>query len=123
MTPLIDVVLVLLIVFMVVTPPPVHDLPVHLSGSERTADPGAVAPTQVIVRVSGAGELQVNEKVVASTEYEAQLRGLLQDRQAADKVVFVMASDQLNYGVLVGTIEKAKRAGATAIGFATHDEE
>lgn len=118
-TPLIDVVLVLLIIFMVLTPVVEKDLAVHLSSEKRTEKANEVAPTQVLVAVDGQGSLQINAQPVSGAEYVQRLKQLLAGRAPEDQIVFVMAGDGANYGNLVEAIDQAKQAGATMVGLAT----
>jgi biopolymer transport protein ExbD len=119
LTPLIDVVLVLLIVFMVLTPRPEHDLAIQLSAAKRTQNPSEVAPTQIIVAVDGKNALRINDTPIKQSEYLDQLHNMLTGRRPSDQVVFVLASDATSYATLIQAIDVAKRAGATAVGFAT----
>lgn len=118
-TPLIDVVLVLLIIFMVMTPLVERDLSVVLSTEKRTQQKTEVAPTQVLVAVDGSGALQINQQPVDRAEYVERLRKLLSGRAPEDQVVFVVASDTTTYASLVEAIDRAKQAGATMVGLAT----
>jgi biopolymer transport protein ExbD len=122
MTPLIDVVLVLLIIFMVMTPVVEKDLGVHLTTEKRTEHAKEVAPTQVLVSVDGTGSLQINSQPVGRAEYVDELEKLLEGRSPEDSVVFVVASDSASYATLVEAIDRAKQAGATTIGLATQSE-
>lgn len=117
-TPLIDVVLVLLIVFMVMTPLVERNLTVQLSTEKRTQTPSDVAPTQVLVAVSGNGALKINTEPVAKADYVSRLQGLLAGRAPEDQVVFVVASDDVSYPRLVEAIDAAKQAGASTVGLA-----
>jgi biopolymer transport protein ExbD len=118
-TPLIDVVLVLLIIFMVMTPLVERDLAVQLSSEKHTEQASEVAPDQVVVALDAAGALQINAQPVASGEYVSKLRSLLDGRSADDQVVFVVAGDDTSYADLVQAIDRAKLAGATTVGLAT----
>ena len=118
-TPLIDVVLVLLIIFMVMTPLVERDLSVQLSTEKRTQQRSEVAPTQVLVAVDGAGALQINAQPVDRTDYVERLKKLLSGRVPEEQVVFVVASDNTSYANLVEAIDRAKQAGATMVGLAT----
>jgi biopolymer transport protein ExbD len=118
-TPLIDVVLVLLIIFMVMTPLVERDLSVQLSTEKRTQQPSEVAPTQVLVAVDGRGALHINQQPVSRSEYVERLRTLLSGRAPEDQVVFVVASDSTSYASLVEAIDRAKQAGAAMVGLAT----
>jgi biopolymer transport protein ExbD len=118
-TPLIDVVLVLLIIFMVMTPLVERDLAVQLATEKRTQSPAEVEPRQVLVAVDGTGALQINSQPVSRAAYVEELEELLRGRTPEEQVVFVVASDATNYASLVEAIDRAKQAGATMVGLAT----
>jgi biopolymer transport protein ExbD len=117
-TPLIDVVLVLLIIFMVVTPLVEKELSVFLPAEKRTVRQADVAPTQLAVRVDDAGGLAINDRVIARAGYVDALRELLEGRVPAQRVVFVIASDGVRYPSLVDAMDGAKQAGALTVGLA-----
>jgi biopolymer transport protein ExbD len=117
-TPLIDVVLVLLIIFMVVTPLAEKELSVFLPAEKRTVRPTDVAPTQLAVHLNDAGGLAINDRAVAPESYIEALRPLLAGRAPAQRVVFVIASDGASYPSLVEAIDGAKQAGALSVGLA-----
>jgi len=116
-TPLIDVVLVLLIVFMVLTPIAEQNLTVQLAATQRATAPLMVRPTQIVVELKGDAFL-VNAAAISRADYLGHLRTLLRDRATEDQVVFVVASDEVPYLTLIDAIDSAKQAGATTVGLA-----
>ena len=118
-TPLVDVVLVLLIIFMVMTPLAERELAVQLSTEKRTQNTAEIAPTQVLVAVDGSGTLRINSQPVRREAYVEELRKLLERRAPEDQVVFVVAGDGAQYANLVEAIDRAKQAGAVNVGLAT----
>lgn len=117
-TPLIDVVLVLLIIFMVVTPLAERELAVLLPDHERVAEPARVAPSQLAVQIDDRGALAINDREVQPAAYVSTLRSLLEGREPGQRVVFVVASDAVAYPRLVEVLDGAKRAGAVSVGLA-----
>jgi len=117
-TPLIDVVLVLLIIFMVITPVVESELTVALPEEKRTTRAAEVAPEQLILQLTAAGELKLNERPIARERYVEQLRAQLATRAPDDRGVFVSASEGVRYPYLVEAIDGAKLAGALRIGLA-----
>jgi biopolymer transport protein TolR len=118
-TPLVDVVLVLLIIFMVVTPLLEKDIGVRVPRAEQVEQAAEVPPDQLVVRVDGAGEITINAEKVGAGEYVERLKGMLSRKGANDKLVFVTAEDGANYGRVVSVLDGAKQAGAETIGMAT----
>jgi biopolymer transport protein ExbD len=116
-TPLVDVVLVLLIIFMVVTPLLEKDISVQLPTTEKIEEVKDIPPDQLVVRIAADGKLELNGTVVEPSGYVDALKAKLAVR--ADKTVFVVADDQANYGRLVSALDGAKAAGAMTLGMAT----
>ena len=114
-TPLVDVVLVLLIIFMVVTPLLEKDLAVQVA-TRRIEPSEAERREQVVVHVTRQGELLVNEAPVAIDRYGEHLKRLLATRSPADRIVFFRADDDAGYAKLVRALDGAKAAGATLLG-------
>ena len=117
-TPLIDVVLVLLIIFMVVTPVVERELSVALPAEKRTTHAADVAPEQLTIHVDDRGGLRLNDRVIAREGYVAELRRVLESRPPAERIVFVTASDGVRYPYLVEVMDDAKLAGAQRVGLA-----
>ena len=118
-TPLIDVVLVLLIIFMVLTPLQESELPVAVPASEQADDPSEMPPDQLIVYVAKDGNTKLNTQALQGDALLAALKERLATRKDTDKTVFVVAEDAASYGKLVAVIDTAKLAGAQTIGYAT----
>ena len=118
-TPLVDVVLVLLIIFMVVTPLLEKDIGVRVPATEQVEQKDEVPPDQLVVRLDDKGELTINNEKVPQAEYVDRLRAILSRKPASDKLVFMVADEGTNYGKLLGAIDGAKQAGADTIGMAT----
>jgi biopolymer transport protein TolR len=118
-TPLVDVVLVLLIIFMVVTPLLEKDIGVRVPTTEQVEEKSEVPPDQLVVFMEASGELQINQQKVPHAEYIDRLRSMLSRKAPSDKVVFIQAEDLTPYGNLMSVIDGAKQAGAETIGMAT----
>ncbi|WP_394843163.1 biopolymer transporter ExbD [Pendulispora brunnea] len=117
-TPLVDIVLVLLIIFMVVTPLLEKDILVRIPNSEQ-APPDNVPSDQIVVHVKNGGKLDINVREVTENDYVAELKKRLDPRQESERVVFFVAEEQANYGRLVWAVDAAKVAGAETVGIAT----
>src|SRR5262245_59922084 len=118
-TPLVDVVLVLLIIFMVVTPLLEKDITVRVPATEQVEQKSEVPPDQLVVRIEASGDLTINNEKVPAAEYVDRLKTLVAAKPANDKVVFVVADDATNYGRLISALDGAKAAGAEVLGMAT----
>ncbi len=118
-TPLVDVVLVLLIIFMVVTPLLEKDILVRVPSTEKVEDVTTVPPDQILIRITRANELKLNGTPIEMNALTDKLKGLLAGKKTEDKVVFVSPEDDANYGRLIMVLDRAKEAGAEALGMTT----
>jgi biopolymer transport protein TolR len=120
-TPLVDVVLVLLIIFMVVTPLLEKDIEVRVPETETEENPLPQEPddSQIVIQISEAGEYAINTEKIAGGEYVTRLTNMLKRKKKDEKVVFFMADDKASYGKLVAALDGAKSAGAQILAFAT----
>jgi biopolymer transport protein TolR len=118
-TPLVDVVLVLLIIFMVVTPLLEKDIPVRTPDSEKVEDITNVPQDQIVVYVNKNGEMRINTDRVGQDDFVPRLKGILDPKASVDRIVFIVAEDGCNYGKFVRILDNAREAGAEVLGFAT----
>jgi len=118
-TPLIDVVLVMLIIFMVVTPLLEKDIDVRVPDTEKVETVDEVPKDQLVVRIKPEGDLQINFDKVTDAEYVEKLQKKLDRRKEDDKIVFFIADDKANYARLIGALDGAKQAGAKVLGMMT----
>jgi biopolymer transport protein TolR len=119
-TPLVDVVLVLLIIFMVVTPLLEKDIGVQIPDTEKAAEPERVPPNQVLVTLGPDGELALNGEPILQDAFVETLRARFEGR--GRRALFVTADDAAPYPRLVAVLDGARRAGAETLGMtATHD--
>lgn len=115
-TPLIDVMLVLLIVFMLVAPLATRSLDVGLPEKARGGDVVA-RPPALVVGVDPTG-LTLNGTPVASiAELRVRLRDVLASR--ADRTVFVNAAGGVSFGDVVDVLDVVRGAGADRLGVTT----
>jgi biopolymer transport protein ExbD len=120
-TPLIDIVLVLLIIFMVMTPVMLKELvaKVPQKSTELVAQPPGENP--IIVELDGRDQLSLNGQPLAPEALAAEVAERLRhDRQ---KVVFFKVDDDANYGRAVRIMDLCKGAGAATLGIITKDDE
>lgn len=118
-TPLVDVVLVLLIIFMVVTPLLEKDIEVKVPDTEKTEDVTEVPPDQLVVGLTPAGELTINMSKIADEEYIPKLKRILAAKSKGDRLVFFMPDDKTNYAKLIFALDGARQAGAETLGMMT----
>ena len=113
-TPLTDVFLVLLVIFMVTT------TVIHSQGKQVDL-PGAevsdATPQGVTVTVTSGGEILVNEQPTDEANLFASLEAALQESR--EKLVILRGDKQVLLGQAVNILDVAQRAGATGIALAT----
>jgi biopolymer transport protein TolR len=112
-TPLVDVVLVLLLVFMVTAPMMSRGIDVSVPVANQ---PQVPQEDRLTVSVNAQGRIYVGDKPVNLVLLEDHLRGLLSGR--ATKVVYLRADEKLQYGQVIQVVDKMKSAGVEQIGFA-----
>jgi len=116
-TPLIDVVLVLLIIFMVLTPSVLKHLTATVPKADADSSTQAPAETLIMVEYTVKRELAVNSEPVAPEGLGAKLAERLRaDRR---KVVFFKADDEVPYGEVVKFMDIARGAGAQTLAVVT----
>ena len=116
-TPMIDVLLVLLIIFMVVTP--IKSRGLHALVPQPASGPtgDVVRDEDVVISVERDGFLRVNQEPVTVNELPGRLRRIFETR--GNTVIFVRADKELNFRSVAEVIDIAKGAGLSRIALAT----
>ena len=118
-TPLVDVVLVLLIIFMVVTPLMAKQFWIHLPNKVEK-EPAHDTPDKdqaIVVSVNRAGEIRINRDVVPKAEFAVKLHRVLAARE--QRTVFFDADDDAEFGTAMEALDFARAAGAATIAVLT----
>jgi biopolymer transport protein ExbD len=116
-TPMIDVLLVLLIIFMVIMPAiPKGEAVVAPMPAQKTAAPGSPVVLEV-AKAPGGVVFRVNRIAVARQNLESTLEAIYASR--AERVLFVQGDDDLSFTQVADAIDIAHAAGADRIGLMT----
>ena len=118
-TPLVDVVLVLLIIFMVITPLLAKQFWVHLPNKiEKDQPPDTQDKDKpVVITVTKAGEIKINRDVIPKAEFGEKLHRILAAR--GQRTVFFDAEDDAEFGPTVEAMDLARGGGAATIAVLT----
>jgi biopolymer transport protein TolR len=111
-TPLVDVVLVLLLVFMVTAPMMSRGIDVSLPVANQPQIP---PEDRLTVSIRADGKVYVGDRIVNLILLEDELRGRMTGRPS--KVVYLRADEGLRYGKVIEVVDTIKRAGVEQIGF------
>lgn len=116
MTPLIDIVLVVLIIMMVNIPIQVNEMGVKLPTKMQQPPPTTEKPQQLVLALYEDGGLALNRKLMSGDNLFFELTRRL--RNMEKKNVFVDAHPAVNYGLVVDMVDMSREAGAVKVGFA-----
>lgn len=114
-TPLVDVMLVLLVIFMVTAPIIQQGVQVNLPQVRTNAIGGTEEP--LVVTVAKNGKIYLNDNAVSLSELGQKLRAI--KKLKADKQVNLRADQEVRYGTVMKTIAEIKQAGIEKLGMVT----
>ena len=116
-TPLVDVVLVLLIIFMVITPMLAKQFWLHLPAkpddTEQAQPPSPDDEKPIVVFVTNEGEIKINRDVVPKANFAHKIRAVL--AASGRRTVFFDAGEDAQFGKSVEAMDLARAGGASTI--------
>ncbi|HEU0014272.1 MAG TPA: biopolymer transporter ExbD [Longimicrobium sp.] len=122
MTPMIDVLLVLLIIFMVVQQGLQRGLSVQVPPPKEDEEVAQKPPDdqQIVLEVDPGQVYRINRQPVAAAELEGKLREIFAARPR--KVIFVKGAENITYGDVIRAVDASRAADITIVGLVPRPE-
>ena len=117
-TPMVDIMLVLLIIFMVITPFLQQGVSVSLPRDMRNPDedPAIIKETSVVVAITEDGKLFIGKKPIDKEQLKTEIDQKMATKSDAERIVYIRSDINANYGQVVETINLIRDSGIDQIG-------
>ncbi len=118
-TPMIDVLLVLLIIFMAVLPSMRKAIDIQLPDPNPTVAPANANSNQIVLEVSPGGKYAINSEQVTKDRLPTRLKEIYDPRP--EKIIFVKGVPGVKYADIIDAMDAARGAGVKVIGIPPKD--
>lgn len=117
-TPMVDVMLVMLIIFMVITPLLQQGISVAIPRETKNPDEDNLISKEsaVIISIPSNGQFYLRRERVEKTELQGKVESLMQTKIGEDRIVYVKSGIGVQYGDVVDVIDAVRKAGVDQIG-------
>jgi biopolymer transport protein TolR len=120
-TPMIDVLLVLLIIFMIVIPLSRKAIDVQLPDPTPTKEPPPKNPDQIVLEIHPGGQMAINKQPVEKAGLLAKLHVVYDPRP--DKIIFIKGDSAVKFQDIIWAMDAARGAGVKVIGVPPKEAE
>ena len=117
-TPMVDIMLVLLIIFMVVTPFLQQGITVALPKNLENpdVDPNIIKESSIVISIPNDGEYYLGKQKLAKEQVTEKVDSMLKDKKDEDPIVYIKSGVGVSYGDVVNVINEVRKLGVDRIG-------
>jgi biopolymer transport protein ExbD/biopolymer transport protein TolR len=117
-TPMVDIMLVLLIIFMVVTPFLQQGVTVTIPRDMNNpeVDPAIIKESSVVISIPNDGEYYIGKEKIAKEELGQRIDKMMKSKTEAERIVYIKSGVGVQYGSVVEIINVVRQAGIDKIG-------
>ena len=117
-TPMVDIMLVLLIIFMVITPFLQQGVSVSLPRDLKNPeeDKAIIKETSVVVAITEDGKLFLGKKPIDKDSLKTEIDSKMENKKPEERIVYIRSDVNANYGTVVDTINQIRESGIDQIG-------